>query len=126
MAILPSTRAGEFSTPGVPMPTGDAPKLQIPPSSIRSLYVHFPFCESKCHYCDFYSLGRERTRAGDADRFEAALKAEATLLAPALAPELETIFFGGGTPSMTPPDSMARALEPLWQSTRVTPETEWT
>jgi oxygen-independent coproporphyrinogen-3 oxidase len=108
---------------------------------IRSLYVHFPFCETKCHYCDFYSLGRERTRAGDADAFEAALRREAELaglgadaagyrLAPephfTLAPELDTIFFGGGTPSMTPPESMARALEPLFARTRITAATEWT
>jgi oxygen-independent coproporphyrinogen-3 oxidase len=93
---------------------------------IPSLYVHFPFCETKCHYCDFYSLGRERTRDGDASRFEKALKKEAKLHASRLAPELETIFFGGGTPSMTPADSMKRALEPLWKHTRVTPSTEWT
>jgi oxygen-independent coproporphyrinogen-3 oxidase len=93
---------------------------------IRSLYVHFPFCETKCHYCDFYSLGRERTREGDAPRFERALLAEAKLKAPLLAPELDTIFFGGGTPSMTPPDSMKRALEPIWARTSVTKNTEWT
>ena len=93
---------------------------------IPSLYVHFPFCETKCHYCDFYSLGRERTREGDDTRFEKALKSEAELSAHRLAPELDTIFFGGGTPSMTPADSMKRALEPLWKITRVTPETEWT
>lgn len=94
---------------------------------LRSLYVHFPFCETKCHYCDFYSLGRERTRAGDADAFEAALKREASLASEmGLAPELDTIFFGGGTPSMTPPESMARALEPLFARTRVTESTEWT
>lgn len=94
--------------------------------SIKSLYVHFPFCETKCHYCDFYSLGRERTREGDAPRFETALLAESKLKAPLLAPELETIFFGGGTPSMTPPDSMKRALEPIWAHTSVTKKTEWT
>jgi oxygen-independent coproporphyrinogen-3 oxidase len=94
---------------------------------IRSLYVHFPFCETKCHYCDFYSLGRERTRAGDADVFEQALRREAEQAASlGLAPELDTIFFGGGTPSMTPPESMARALEPLFARTRVTAATEWT
>jgi oxygen-independent coproporphyrinogen-3 oxidase len=93
---------------------------------IPSLYVHFPFCETKCHYCDFYSLGRERTREGDATQFEQALKTEADLSGHRLAPELDTIFFGGGTPSMTPADSMKRALEPLWKSTRVTSETEWT
>jgi oxygen-independent coproporphyrinogen-3 oxidase len=93
---------------------------------MRSLYVHFPFCESKCHYCDFYSLGRERTREGDAARFERALHLEARRLAPRLGEELETIFFGGGTPSMTSPDTMARALEPLDLRARVTERTEWT
>src|SRR5258708_2496055 len=81
---------------------------------IKSLYVHFPFCETKCHYCDFYSLGRDRTQATDPTQFETALKLEAGLAAPLLDPELETIFFGGGTPSMTPAGSMRRALEPLW------------
>jgi oxygen-independent coproporphyrinogen-3 oxidase len=93
---------------------------------VKSLYVHFPFCESKCHYCDFYSIGRERTKASDANLFEDALKAEAERQAPLLSGELETIFFGGGTPSMTPPASMERALAPLWKTTRVTPDTEWT
>lgn len=93
---------------------------------MKSLYVHFPFCEAKCHYCDFYSLGRERTRAGDPDLFEKALRIEAEQTAPLLDGELETIFFGGGTPSMTPPDSMKRALEPLWRKTRITSSTEWT
>lgn len=91
-----------------------------------SLYVHFPFCESKCHYCDFYSLGRDRTRTGDADQFEKALQIEATQMGAHLAPELDTVFFGGGTPSMTPPDSMKRALEPLWRHTQIHSQTEWT
>jgi oxygen-independent coproporphyrinogen III oxidase len=93
---------------------------------MQSLYVHFPFCEAKCHYCDFYSIGRERTKSSDPDRFEEALKTEARRLSHRLAPELKTVFFGGGTPSMTPPESMARALEPLWKHTQVTSKTEWT
>jgi oxygen-independent coproporphyrinogen-3 oxidase len=93
---------------------------------MRSLYVHFPFCETKCHYCDFYSLGRERTREGDPDKFERALARECELSAPQLAPELDTIFFGGGTPSMTPPETMSRALRPLGLDRRVTAATEWT
>ncbi len=93
---------------------------------MQSLYVHFPFCESKCHYCDFYSLGREKTRETDPQRFELALKKEAGQKAHLLSNQLDTIFFGGGTPSMTPPDSMRRALEPLELSQRITPNTEWT
>lgn len=91
-----------------------------------SLYVHFPFCETKCHYCDFYSLGRERTREGDADRFEEAMRVECGRMAPRLSSRIETIFFGGGTPSMTPPEAMARALEPLHLADRVDRDTEWT
>jgi oxygen-independent coproporphyrinogen-3 oxidase len=93
---------------------------------MRSLYVHFPFCETKCHYCDFYSLGRERVRPGDADAFETALHREAERWTDQLGSTLDTIFFGGGTPSMTPAEVMARALEPLRLSHRVTADTEWT
>lgn len=93
---------------------------------MRSLYAHFPFCEAKCHYCDFYSLGRERTRTDDPGRFQKALKAEAERVSPKLAPQLDTIFFGGGTPSLTSAEEMRQALEPLKLSTRVAAETEWT
>lgn len=92
----------------------------------RSLYVHFPFCEAKCHYCDFYSIGREKTRSKDPLLFENSLNREAKLWSPQLDTQLDTLFFGGGTPSMTPPESMARALEPLGLFPRLTPQTEWT
>jgi oxygen-independent coproporphyrinogen-3 oxidase len=92
----------------------------------RSVYIHFPFCETKCHYCDFYSLGQERTRSGDAALFERALHLECERRAGELAPEIDTIFFGGGTPSMTAPPSMRRAIEPLRLQTRVGKNTEWT
>ncbi len=99
---------------------------------MRSLYVHFPFCESKCHYCDFYSIGAERTGETDPLLFEGALQAECRQWTTALGnPETElgqfdTIFFGGGTPSMTPPESMLRALAPLDLPKRVNDRTEWT
>jgi oxygen-independent coproporphyrinogen-3 oxidase len=93
---------------------------------MRSLYVHFPFCEAKCHYCDFYSIGRERTGAGDPLLFEEALFQEARLAAPRLDSRVDTIFFGGGTPSMTPPESMRRALAPLELERRIHDGTDWT
>ncbi len=93
---------------------------------MKSLYIHFPFCESKCHYCDFYSLGQEKTKHSDPDRFELALQKEAEQNAHLLADSLDTLFFGGGTPSMTPPDSMARALRPLQLEKRLSASTEWT
>jgi oxygen-independent coproporphyrinogen-3 oxidase len=93
---------------------------------MQSLYVHFPFCEAKCHYCDFYSIGRERTKLGDSDRFERALLLETTHQGKLLSPELDTVFLGGGTPSMTSYDSMARAMEPLWKFSSIVEKTEWT
>ena len=93
---------------------------------MKSLYVHFPFCETKCHYCDFYSLGKERTKPSDPDLFAQALRKECELAAGLLDEKLDTIFFGGGTPSMTDPKTMAWALEPLQLSKRIHSETEWT
>jgi oxygen-independent coproporphyrinogen-3 oxidase len=105
-----------------------------PSSPAQSLYFHFPFCETKCHYCDFYSLGREKTQVGDADRFERALIREIELRAQAGAfaanapadSQIDTIFFGGGTPSMTPPDSMGRITDTLFRSVRLSEDYEWT
>lgn len=94
--------------------------------AFRSLYIHFPFCESKCHYCDFYSIGREKTNLGDAPLFESALEAECKLWANSLDTQIDTIFLGGGTPSMTPPESMARALAPLQLERRIHAHTEFT
>jgi oxygen-independent coproporphyrinogen-3 oxidase len=98
------------------------------PAPYPSLYLHFPFCEAKCHYCDFYSIGREKTRSGDPERFEAALIGEIRLRADRgdFAQALETVFLGGGTPSMTPPDSMERIFGELFRHTRLAQEAEWT
>jgi len=92
--------------------------------------MHFPFCESKCHYCDFYSIGREKTKEGDASTFENALIQEIKIRGESgvIAPVLNTMFLGGGTPSMTSPDSMARIFNELFKYTSLKPngETEWT
>ncbi len=63
--------------------------------SVRSLYVHVPFCAHKCEYCAFYSA----PPSGEVvNRYVAALVRELELVAPDLKPR--TIFFGGGTPSL--------------------------
>ena len=61
------------------------------------IYVHIPFCRSKCDYCDFYSLaGQER----EMDRYQKALLAHMRETAPlAQGIPVDTIYFGGGTPS---------------------------
>ncbi|RZO57737.1 MAG: radical SAM family heme chaperone HemW [Limisphaerales bacterium] len=62
---------------------------------VQSLYCHVPFCASKCSYCAFFSHAPDRETV---DRFVAALVSELTMVADELAPQ--TIFFGGGTPSI--------------------------
>ena len=65
------------------------------PEPVRSLYIHVPFCAHKCEYCAFYSA----PPGGDqVQRYVAALVRELELIAPDCRPD--TIFFGGGTPSL--------------------------
>jgi len=62
---------------------------------VGSLYVHVPFCAHKCEYCAFYS---EASSGELITRYVAALLRELEIVAPGLRPE--TVFFGGGTPSL--------------------------
>ena len=80
-----------------------------------ALYVHWPFCVSKCPYCDFNSHVRERV---DQAAWRAALRADLRYEA-ALLPgrTIGSIFFGGGTPSLMPPVTVAAVIaeaEALW------------
>ncbi len=70
-----------------------------------ALYIHWPFCLAKCPYCDFNSHVRERI---DQARFAAALRAELAWEAARLGRRrLGSIFFGGGTPSLMAPETVA-------------------
>ena len=63
------------------------------------IYVHIPFCRSKCEYCDFYSLGGARNKEL-MDRYLGAVLAHIREAAPsAIGYEVDTVYFGGGTPS---------------------------
>mgnify|MGYP002631666704 FL=1 len=73
------------------------------------LYIHWPFCESKCPYCDFNSYVSATV---DNALWEAALLSELDRHA-ALTPDrlLNSIFFGGGTPSLMPPKMVGRLID---------------
>jgi oxygen-independent coproporphyrinogen-3 oxidase len=73
-----------------------------------ALYIHWPFCLSKCPYCDFNSHVRERI---DHARFARALRTELAWEAARLGRRpLASIFFGGGTPSLMAPDTVADVI----------------
>src|SRR5690349_7749302 len=74
-----------------------------------ALYIHWPFCLAKCPYCDFDSHVRERIPEA---RFAAALRTELAWEAARLGRRpLASIFFGGGTPSLMAPETIARLIE---------------
>jgi len=73
-----------------------------------ALYIHWPFCAAKCPYCDFNSHVREKV---DQAAFRAALRAElAREASRAGRRPLGSIFFGGGTPSLMPPETAAALI----------------
>lgn len=89
------------------------------------VYVHWPFCASKCPYCDFNS----HVRAGGIDepRFLAAFLRELAHMA-ALAPgrEVSSVFFGGGTPSLMQPSTIGAILDAIASHWIVQPGAEIT
>jgi oxygen-independent coproporphyrinogen-3 oxidase len=73
---------------------------------VHHLYVHVPFCVRRCSYCDFSIAVRKRIPADD---YVAAIRVELES-AGSLGP-LETIYLGGGTPSLLPPEAVATLLQ---------------
>ena len=89
------------------------------------VYIHWPFCLSKCPYCDFNS--HVRHAAIDEARFARAFAAEiATTAARAPGRTVSTIFFGGGTPSLMQPATIASVLDAVARHWHVAPDAEIT
>ncbi|MEU8258191.1 radical SAM family heme chaperone HemW [Micromonospora inaquosa] len=80
------------------------------------VYVHVPFCASRCGYCDFNTytaaeLGGGASREGYADTVLAELKLATRVLGDNPPPRVDTVFVGGGTPTLLPADDLARILD---------------
>lgn len=88
------------------------------------LYIHVPFCKSKCVYCDFYSLpGRE----GEMDRYVSALCRQLAEIAPRTsAHQVDTVYFGGGTPSWLGEKRLRRILKAVEKHYRLARDPEIT
>jgi putative oxygen-independent coproporphyrinogen III oxidase len=83
------------------------------------LYVHLPFCSSRCGYCDFVTVVGHGNLHG---AYVEALLEELDLSRGLLAPELETVFLGGGTPTLTEWGELERLLSSLPPAAEVTVE----
>src|SRR5437868_5658954 len=91
--------------------------------AVRHLYVHFPFCARICPYCAFY-----KTRGNSADfaAFCDALAIEAKYAAERISLKLETIFWGGGTPTVLSTEQLASLLRLFAQTFDLRRVSEWT
>ena len=89
------------------------------------VYVHWPFCLSKCPYCDFNSHVRQG--GIDETRYVAAYAAEIASSAARTGPRtVSTIFFGGGTPSLMSPETVAAILDAIGKHWTIAPDVEIT
>lgn len=96
----------------------------LPPDAPFGIYLHIPFCARICPYCDFNTYAHQEDRIPD---YVEALIGEMDLtLASAGRVAAETIFFGGGTPSLLPPNAVARLIEALRARFVVAPDAEVT
>jgi len=75
---------------------------------LAGIYLHIPFCKSKCHYCNFFSLASQKLKVP----FLPALEREIDLTREYLGGEtVQTIYFGGGTPSLYSPMALQGLME---------------
>ena len=72
---------------------------------MSSLYIHIPFCRTKCSYCDFYSVALRNP-----ERLVIAILDELSVRAALYNPPFETLYIGGGTPTVLPLDEMRTLL----------------
>lgn len=91
---------------------------------IESLYVHIPFCESKCSYCDFLSFPLSSNK--DKERYIETLEKEMNLLKIKNSTPLKSIFFGGGTPTCLSGDLFYRLIESIKKNYLINTQTEIT
>src|SRR5258708_40165911 len=107
--------------------SADAPAPQAGKEKVNAfgVDVHWPFCLSKCPYCDFNSHVRHAPI--DEERFSRAFAREIeTTAARAPRREVSSIFLGGGTPSLMQPQTVGAILDAIGKHWRVAPDVEVT
>ena len=88
------------------------------------LYIHIPFCKAKCAYCDFYSLAHSEEKM---DAYTAALLRHLEEVAPrAAGMQVDTVYFGGGTPSYLGASRLVRLLQAVQRRYNVVRDAEIT
>ncbi len=87
------------------------------------LYIHVPFCDRKCDYCDFYSYPGY---SNDTSRYAAALRTHLMETAPLLRSGVNTIYFGGGTPALLGVTELQAIMKLVYKEFKVSQSSEIT
>jgi len=90
---------------------------------MAGIYLHIPFCRKRCHYCDFFKSTDLSQKARLLEGLRKELEDRATEL---VSDEINTIYLGGGTPSVLLIDELKYLLQTIRQNYRVSPEAEIT
>ena len=130
-----------FNTGRVPseLPAGETPPRdgRLPPTALDELrdppfgiYVHVPFCETRCGYCDFNTytaveLGPSVSRGSYADTVLMELRLAQQVLRDR-APQVSTVFFGGGTPTVLPAEHLDLIVKEIGERFGIAPDAEIT
>ncbi len=123
MARLPD---GDPAPPDGALPEASLAGLDGPPFGV---YVHVPFCQTRCGYCDFNTYVPGEDGAAAAASYVDALIAELEFARSVLGdgvPAAQTVFFGGGTPTLLPPGELARLLGAVRDTFGIEPGAEIT
>ena len=87
---------------------------------MKGLYIHIPFCVKKCEYCDFISF------AGCDSRFSEYIDALIKEMEEYSGAEIDTVFIGGGTPSLLAPEHISRLCDAVKNNFNLATDYEWT
>ena len=105
----------------------DLPGIQPSPGQPFGVYVHVPFCITRCGYCDFNTYTPAELGGVNPDAWLLALRTELELAAARLdAPTVNTVFVGGGTPSLLGGERLARLLDMVREHFVLAPDAEVT
>lgn len=129
-----SSGAGKYEEPEPYDVAAEATNAQIPDLVIRrmaSLYIHIPFCEHKCIYCDFYSIAPNETASRSelpTARFVESLLKELDIRSrdEQFQVPYETVFLGGGTPSLLAVEDLRLILDKVSRSFQIEHDAEIT
>ena len=105
----------------------DLPALTLTPGTAFGIYVHVPFCATRCGYCDFNTYTPTEMGGETVDDWLAALQTELTLAAQRVGPvSVDTVFVGGGTPSLIGAQRLAAVLDGIRRNFPVAADVEIT